>query len=61
MKLNLPRRARKRVLTRDPQPLQTVQALNKVWSLDFMRDTLYDGRKHPPNPTLTPATAAVPS
>ena len=44
MKLNLPRRARKRVLTRDPQPLQTVQALNKVWSLDFMRDTLYDGR-----------------
>ena len=44
MKLNLPRRARKRVLTRDPQPLQTMQALNKVWSLDFMRDTLYDGR-----------------
>ena len=44
MKLNLPRRARKRVLTRDPQPLQTVQALNKVWSLDFS--------KHPPNPTL---------
>ena len=44
MKLNLPRRARKRVLTRDPQPLQTVQAPNKVWSLDFMRDTLYDGR-----------------
>lgn len=30
MKLNLPRRARKRVLTRDSQPLQTVQALNKV-------------------------------
>lgn len=44
MKLNLPRRARKRVLTRDPQPLRTVQAINKVWSLDFMRDTLYNGR-----------------
>ncbi len=44
MKLNLPRRTRKRVLTRDPQPLQTLGALNRVWSLDFMRDTLYDGR-----------------
>jgi probable transposase len=44
MKLNLPRRARKRVLTRDPQPLRTVQAINKVWSLDFMRDMLYNGR-----------------
>ena len=42
MKLSLPHRARKRVLTRDP--LQTVQALNMAWSLDFMRDTLYDGR-----------------
>lgn len=42
MKLSLLHRARKRVLTRDP--LQTVQALNMAWSLDFMRDTLYDGR-----------------
>ena len=39
-----PAQSLKRVLTRDPQLLQTVQVLNEVWSLDFMRDTLYDGR-----------------
>ena len=44
IKLNLSRRARKRVLIRDPHPLQAVQALNKVWSLDFMCDTLCDSR-----------------
>ena len=44
IKLNLSHRARKRVLIRDPTPLQAVQALNKVWSLDFMCDTLCDSR-----------------
>ena len=39
-----PAQSLKRVLTRDPQLLQTVQVLNEVWSLDFMRDTLYNGR-----------------
>lgn len=44
MKLNLPRRTRKRIRTRQPQPLNAQPVLNDVWSLDFMRDTLYDGR-----------------
>ena len=44
MKLNLKRKAKKRVLTRERQPLEHGQGLNKVWALDFMRDTMYDGR-----------------
>jgi putative transposase len=44
MKLNLKRRTKKRVITRPAQALDPVQELNHVWSLDFMRDTLYDGR-----------------
>jgi len=38
------RRTKKRIITRVAQPLNLVQELNCVWSLDFMRDTLYDGR-----------------
>jgi putative transposase len=45
MKLNLPRRTRKRVITRARQPLMAPEALNQVWALNFMHDTLYDGRK----------------
>ncbi len=45
MKLNLPRRTKKRVITRARQPLMAPEALNQVWALDFMHDTLYDGRK----------------
>jgi putative transposase len=44
MKLNLKRKAKKRILTRDRQPLLLSQELNRVWALDFMRDTMYDGR-----------------
>ena len=44
MKLNMKRRTKKRIITRVAQPLNLVQELNCVWSLDFMRDTLYDGR-----------------
>lgn len=45
MKLNLPRRTKKRVITRERQPLVAPQTVNQVWALDFMHDTLYDGRK----------------
>ncbi len=45
MKLNLPRRTKKRIITRVRQPLMAPEALNQVWALDFMYDTLYDGRK----------------
>jgi putative transposase len=45
MRLNLPRRTKRRVPTRDPLPLEAPAALNQVWSLDFMLDSLYDGRR----------------
>ena len=45
MKLNLPRRTKKRVITRERQPLVAPEAVNQTWALDFMHDTLYDGRK----------------
>jgi putative transposase len=44
MRLNLKRKAKKRLMTRERQPLRTALGLNKVWALDFMRDTMYDGR-----------------
>lgn len=44
MRLNLKRKAKRRVITRQRQPLLASQELNCVWALDFMRDTLYDGR-----------------
>ena len=44
MRLNMKRRTKKRVITRERQPLGGSTQLNQVWALDFMRDTLYDGR-----------------
>ena len=45
MKLNQPRRAKRRLPKRERQPLLVVpEMMNTVWALDFMRDTLYDGR-----------------
>lgn len=44
MRLNLVRKAKRRVITRERQPLEASLTLNKVWALDFMRDTMYDGR-----------------
>jgi putative transposase len=44
MRLNLQRKAKKRVMRRERQPLGIAQELNCVWALDFMRDTMYDGR-----------------
>jgi transposase InsO family protein len=38
------RRAKKRIITRPPQPLEVPARPNAVWSLDFMHDTLYVGR-----------------
>lgn len=45
LRLNLPRRTKRRVPPRNPLPLAAPTALNQVWSLDFMLDTLYDGRR----------------
>ena len=44
MKLNHQRRTKRRLITRERQPLGTATEVNQVWALDFMRDTLYDGR-----------------
>jgi putative transposase len=44
MRLNLKRKARRRTFTRERQPLIAPSGLNKIWSVDFMHDTMYDGR-----------------
>jgi putative transposase len=44
MKLNLPRRHRRK-LTRERQPLVVAASVNASWSLDFMHDTLYCGKR----------------
>ena len=43
--LNNRRRTKKRLGDRPPQPLDVPAQPNKVWSLDFMHDTLYVGRR----------------
>ena len=44
MRLNLPRRTRKR-LVRPVQPLNAPARPNEIWALDFMSDSLYQGRR----------------
>ena len=45
LRLNLPRRTKRRVPTRLRQPLVAPAALNGIWALDFMQDALYGGRR----------------
>ena len=44
LRLNLPRRSKRRLPTRLCQPLDAPARLNTTWALDFMSDRLYDGR-----------------
>lgn len=43
LKLNLRRKAKKRLPPRDPMPLLVPSRPDEVWSADFMSDTLYNG------------------
>ena len=45
LRLNLKRRARRRLPERVKRPLLVPEQPNKVWSADFMCDTLYSGSK----------------
>ena len=45
LRLNLPRRTTRRVPRRVRQPLAAPPVLNQTWALNFMSETLYDGRR----------------
>ncbi|HLM61295.1 MAG TPA: DDE-type integrase/transposase/recombinase, partial [Pyrinomonadaceae bacterium] len=45
LKLNLKRRHKQRIPTRNPLPLEVPPEANQVWSADFMSDALWDGRR----------------
>ena len=44
MRLNVPRRTKRRLPTREPHTLAVEPRMNAVWAIDFMHDTLYRGR-----------------
>jgi putative transposase len=44
MKLNIRRRAKKRIPARVKLALFQPSGINQVWSIDYMHDTLWDGR-----------------
>lgn len=44
LRLNRARRTKRRIPRRPKVPLRATPALNQTWAIDFMRDTLYDGR-----------------
>ena len=44
LRLNLPRRTKRRVPAHLRQPLVAPARLKETWALNFMADALYDGR-----------------
>jgi putative transposase len=46
LKLNVRRRSKRRVPQRIKEPLILPEAINQVWSMDFMCDSLVDGRRY---------------
>lgn len=45
LKMNIRRRARKRLPKRIKQPLSIPNKSDRVWSMDFMQDSLWNGRR----------------
>ena len=45
LRLNLRRKGKKRLPSRNPQPLAVPEQANICWSADFVSDALYDGRR----------------
>jgi putative transposase len=45
LRLNLPRRTKKRLPKRERHTLEVPMQANALWSMDFMADTLYGGRR----------------
>ena len=45
LRLNLPRRIKRRVPERLRQPLQAPAVLNHTWALDDMTDAIYSGQR----------------
>jgi putative transposase len=43
--LNLRRKAKRRIPTRNPEPLSVPEQVNQSWSMDFMSDTLENGHR----------------
>ena len=46
LELDFKRRTKKRIPQRIKQPLQNLYQPNEQWSMDFMSDTLYSGRRY---------------
>ncbi len=46
MKLNIRTRAKKRLLARGKEPLLQPLGANQTWSMDFMQDSLWNGKKY---------------
>jgi putative transposase len=44
LELNLRIKPRKRLVREKPEPLAVPESINEVWSMDFMHDSLEDGR-----------------